>query len=158
MSIFDKMTTEFSLFISHFFNFSKHWILNSTLFSLKKWKMNMQFHFSFSTFRKKGWNECRSGISFKQWSFVSFPDVDVIQFNSRTLEHSAYWRQTDEIVCSDGNIRVPFNKGLFFVFLTCIFQKAWITNYVESWEAFKKSRFDEVGGVLCRNSIPCGLV
>lgn len=47
-----------------------------------------------------------------------------------TLRHSAYWRQTDEIVCCDGNIQVPFNKGLFFVFLTCRFQKAWITDYV----------------------------
>ena len=54
----------FSLFISHFFNFAKQWILNSILFPSppKKWKMNMQFHFSFSTFRKKkGWTECRSG-------------------------------------------------------------------------------------------------
>ena len=88
--------------------------------------MNMQFHFSFSSFRKKGWNESRSGI--KQWSFVSFPDFDVIQFNSRTrdqtLQNSAYRRQTDEIVCSDGNVQVPFSKGLFFVFLTCIFRKA----------------------------------
>ena len=75
-----------------------------------------------------------------------------------TLQHSAYWRHTDEIVCSDGNIRILFNKGLFFVFLTCIFQKAWIIDYVESWEAFIKSRFDEGGGLLCRNSIPCGLV
>ena len=25
-------------------------------------------------------------ISFKQWPFVSFPDVDVIQFNSRTRD------------------------------------------------------------------------
>ena len=84
-----------------------------------------------------------------------FHSQTLTSFNSTaapvTLQHSAYWRQTDEIVCTDGNIRVPFNKGLFFVFLTCRFQKAWIM----SWEAFIKSRFDEGGGVLYRNSIPC---
>ena len=101
-----------------------------------------------------------------RWSALNndhlFHSQSLTSFNSIaapvTLQHSAYWRQTDEIVCTDGNVQVPFNKGLFFVFLTCIFQKAWITDYVESWEAFKKSRFDEGGGVLCPNSIPCGLV
>ena len=104
-------------------------------------------------FQKKDEPNVGQVISFKQWSFVSFPDVDVINSIAApvTLQHSAYWRQTDEIVCCDGNIQVPFNKGLFFVFLTCRFQKAWIM----SWEAFIKSRFDEGGGVLYRDSIPC---
>ena len=73
-----------------------------------------------------------------RWSALNndhlFHSQSLTSFNSIaapvTLQHSAYWRQTDEIVCTDGNVQVPFNKGLFFVFLTCIFRKAWITDYV----------------------------
>ena len=79
-----------------------------------------------------------------------------------TLQHSAYWRQTDEIVCTDGNVQVPFNKGLFFVFLTCIFQKAWITDYVlggfykvKIWWRWRgvMSQFQPVLVGLCRSLI-----
>ena len=81
----------FSLFISHFFNFAKQWILNSILFPYpppgkknEKWTCSFIFHFQLSEKR----DEPNAGevISFKQWSFVSFPDVDVIQFNSRTRD------------------------------------------------------------------------
>ena len=144
-----KLNTNFNL---SFANFRKKWQLNTgfhfslfisilyfnikfSLISLptKKWKMNMQFHFSFSTFRKKGMNRMQV-----RWSVLNndhlFHSQSLSSCNSIaapvTLQHSAYWRQTDEIVCADGNVQVPFNKGLFFVFLTCIFQKAWITDYV----------------------------
>ena len=115
-------------------------------------------------FQKKDEPNVGQVISFKQWSFVSFPDVDVINSIAApvTLQHSAYWRQTDEIVCTDGNIQVPFNKGLFFVFLTCIFRKAWITDYVlrgfynvKIWWRWRGviSQFQLVFVGLCRSLI-----
>lgn len=125
----------------------------------------MQFHFSFSTFRKKGMNRMQV-----RWSVLNndhlFHSQSLTSCNSIaapvTLQHSAYWRQTDEIVCADGNVQVPFNKGLFFVFLTCIFQKAWITDYVlrgfyklKIWWRWRGviSQFQPVLVGLCRSLI-----
>ena len=176
-----KLNTNFNL---SFANFRKKWQLNTgfhfslfisilyfnikfNLISLPPPKMKNEHAVSFFIFNfQKKRDEPNAGqvISFKQLSFVSFPVVDVMQFNSRTRDFAthAYWRQTDEIVCTDGNVQVPFNKGLFFVFLTCIFQKAWITDYVlrgvykvKIWWRWRgvMSQFQPVLLGLCRSLI-----
>ena len=135
----------------------------------KKKKMKNEHAVSFFIFnfhKKRG----EPNVGEIRWSALNndhlFHSQSLTSFNSIaapvTLQHSAYWRQTDEIVCTDGNVQVPFNKGLFFVFLTCIFQKAWITDYVlrgfyklKIWWRWRGviSQFQPVLVGLCRSLI-----